>query len=354
VTERAPVVGAEQETRRTRRLVTTVCAERIQALAWLGDDILVGDCVGSLARVSRSGAVAACASALDGTLLTASIAPDGRRVAVAGLAEEPAAIVLLEEPPTVRRLALGLSNLVDHVSFSPDGGLLAIASARRLVVVDERDETVFESDAHPGAIAALSWSPQGRLLGVASRGCVRVWDLEERKSAGTFEHGAPSVSLAWSPRGDVLACGTMTKALWMLRVDLGESVWLPGFQAPPRVLGFSPDGGLLAASGSKDVVLCPLVADYGPEPILLRFHGALVTAVAFAPSGTPRLASAARDGSVAVFAPEDLPRPSSVFQLDEAPTAMAWDSAGRQLAMAAAKSLHRASIGPRQSRARTA
>lgn len=352
--ERGAVTAAEQDTRQTRRLITAVCEERVHALGWSGDDILVGDCVGALARVGRTGHAAACGSALDGTLLAASFASDGRRVAVAGLAEEPVAIVLLEETPTVRRLALGLSNLVDHVSFSPDGGLLAIASARRLVVVDEKDETVFESDAHPGAIAALSWSPQGRLLAVASRGCVQVWDLEERKSAGTFEHGAPSVSLAWSPRGDVLACGTMTKALWMLRVDLGESVWLPGFEAPPRVLSFSPDGGLLAASGSNDVVLCPLVADYGPEPILLRFHASLVTSVVFAPGTTPRLASAARDGTVAVFSPEDLPRPSSVFQLGEAAAAMAWDSTGRQLAMAASKLIHRASLAVRESAPRTA
>ena len=77
---------------------------------------------------------------------------------------------------------------------------------------------------------------------------------------------------------------------------------MSGYQGKPGILAFDRTGTLLATGGSKNVTVWSFDGD-GPEgtrPGMLDLHARPVSTLAFAPKGM-RLASGARDGSVAVW-----------------------------------------------------
>ena len=111
------------------------------------------------------------------------------------------------------------------MAFSPDGRLLATASATRRCgcgTWPPASRTAQPLTGHTGAVTAVAFSPDGTLLATASAdGTVRLWDV-----ATGQPHGAPLTGhtgavygVAFSPDGALLATAGAdgTVRLWDMR-----------------------------------------------------------------------------------------------------------------------------------------
>ena len=168
----------------------------------------------------------------------------------------------------------GHEGSVTAVAFSPEGGLLATADsagvARLWSVAADESQVTLHGQA--GGAAAVAFSPDGSLLATGDYpGTVHLWDVAMVVGAGGAvvesiflpEARGWVFNLAFSPGGQLLAGTTVDEDgewgkayLWdlsavsaetsgqdipVLSLDLGKDIALG--------VAFSPDGGLLAASG---------------------------------------------------------------------------------------------------------
>jgi WD domain, G-beta repeat len=100
------------------------------------------------------------------------------------------------------------------VAFSPDGGLVAVASAGQVTLLDAINGQILRRllrDFGDGDMRALAFSPDGRLVAAATgglEGATHVWDVWSGKAVAKFEgHRGPVNALAFSPDSKVVASG---------------------------------------------------------------------------------------------------------------------------------------------------
>jgi WD40 repeat protein len=189
------------------------------------------------------------------------------------------------------------------VAFSPDGRLLATASADETVRIHgvESHDVIASIEGHAAAVYGVAFSPTGRLLASASRdGTVRLWDTTNWEEQGRLEgHAATVFSVCFSPTGDRILTTSRdgTARLWdaatrreQLAVSHGTSRVFSGT--------FSEDGQRFATAGEDATARIWQAAD-GRELAVLQ-HPLRVNSVAFLTDGD-RLATASGDGLVRVW-----------------------------------------------------
>jgi WD40 repeat protein len=145
------------------------------------------------------------------------------------------------------------------VALSPDGTMLASASAEKIVLWDLKTRRPIGRalPSHGDAVFSLAFSRDGKLLASTSRSDrnLMFWSVETHKLAGaplTVNDGS-AVTMAFSPDGKTFATGGGDKkvVLWDLatRQPIGEP--LSGHASNVVSLAFTPDGKTVA-SGSWD------------------------------------------------------------------------------------------------------
>src|SRR5262249_10061838 len=170
------------------------------------------------------------------------------------------------------RQLLDLSSLFDAqaevaVSFSPDGGRLAIATERRagsestgeLIVCEARTGRLLARHADPSfGFKSVAFSPDGSRLvtGGGARGqpgVVQIWDaralerqLDLRGHTGTVE------SVSFSQDGCRVASGCQEGAVKIWDARPGRHRAELTTTRPIRCLARSPDDGLIAVAGAAD------------------------------------------------------------------------------------------------------
>jgi WD40 repeat protein len=192
------------------------------------------------------------------------------------------AATLAQAPPTARTPAAaaapepdyhsGHSTWVKVAIFSPDGRLLASGDLGGDVFVWETASGKVLRRLHSQmAISDLAFSPDSRLLAIASAKPLVVWDVETGRQVFSLS-GDPGrdpdfSDLAFSPDGKRLAAiahsydpktkqQTLTVVVWEMKSGALTDE-LPALHVPPSgsfsnvPVAFSPDGKLLAA-GSDD------------------------------------------------------------------------------------------------------
>src|SRR5271155_2428500 len=101
--------------------------------------------------------------------------------------------------------AAQLDDYVIDLAWSPDGALLAAASASGpIALCGARDGARrHELPGHEGGTNALAWRPGSAILASGGQdGAVRLWDADAGTQAGSAELGRPWVEhVAWRPAG---------------------------------------------------------------------------------------------------------------------------------------------------------
>ncbi|CAM0142958.1 ribosome assembly [Umbelopsis sp. WA50703] len=115
----------------------------------------------------------------------------------------------------------GHQKLVNHVSFSPDGRLIASASFDNSVKLWDGRTGKFISSlrGHVGPVYQVCWSSDSRMLISSSKDTtLKIWDLKTQKIKLDLPGHLDEVfSVDWSPGGDKVASGGKDKQLKVWR-----------------------------------------------------------------------------------------------------------------------------------------
>jgi TIR domain/WD domain, G-beta repeat len=195
----------------------------------------------------------------------------------------PAVTEVVSDPPLVRSFHLGRE--VTGVAFSPDGRLLATASADQTARIWEaatgQERTRFS---HDEGVAVVAFSPDGRMLATGSFDPnARIWDAASGQVTTRVAHDGMVPGVAFGFGGRLLATASADRTARVWDAASGhEEIWV-GHDAPVGAVAFSPDGRLLATA-SEDRTARVWDAASGQERARIRHHAA-VAAVAFSPDG---------------------------------------------------------------------
>lgn len=192
---------------------------------------------------------------------TTRISPDGRF-----LAWRPGDRVLcvreLASTAPTREFSVPLRNndLITDFCFSPDGGLVAVASLETVRLVSSRSGEVTSVLRRPWlrrwlTVRNLAWSPDGRRVALTSEfGRIDLWDLESDRLRRISAHGG---KVHFSHDGRMLAvCGGYWNSRWIgfWVAKTGEEAGLIDMapvQGPDEV-AFLPDGRLIAYGMNRE------------------------------------------------------------------------------------------------------
>ena len=228
------------------------------------------------------------------------------------------------------------------LDFSPDDSLLAVTLGSE--EADEAISPIFDAidGTQVGTLAGqdlgltnVGFTPDGsRVLTSSVDGTVKIWDSETQELQATFRgHGGPVLDFAISEDGHTVASSGVGVLVWDL-ATLEVKAELFGHSGSVDEIDISPDGRLLLTSSSSDRTtrLWDLTPFWAHELIGLPGPDALPGAVAFSPGGD-QLAASRGSNQVTLWSPLN---GTELQTLDDTGTvsSLAFSAAGDLLASA--------------------
>ena len=201
---------------------------------------------------------------------------------------------------------------IKSVAFSADGKILASTSNDRTIKIwDPKTGDLLRTlNAHTAMVQDLAYSPNGKMLASVGRDAALIlWDLSTGKPTERFESPAPLMAVAFSPDGLKVAATSSgygsEYSVWdietgeLLFSNMGEGVPCQTVGDFSSDLSFSPDGALLLV-GDCQGAISVLSADDGSLLDRLDAHTGAINAIAFGPDGSS-FAGAGSDRRVKVW-----------------------------------------------------
>jgi WD40 repeat protein/energy-coupling factor transporter ATP-binding protein EcfA2 len=193
---------------------------------------------------------------------------------------------------------------VSSVAFSPDGKMMATASADKTVILWDtaRDRIYASLSGHKDRVVSVAFSPDGKTLASASFDkTVKLWKIATLLEPITLSgHTNHVLSVAFSPDGKILVSSDDDGKvkLWDTATHT-EMATLSGHSFSANAVAFSPDGKTLASAGNDNkVILWDIPAH--KEITTLFGHNGPVLSVAFSHDGK-LLASGSFDKTVKLW-----------------------------------------------------
>jgi len=226
-----------------------------------------------------------------------SFSPDGQILASASA---DYTVKLWKRDGTLLNTLTGHRAPVYQVSFSPDGQILASASADYTVKLWKRDGTLLNTlTGHRAPVYRVSFSPDGQILASASADyTVKIWKRDGTLLNTLTGHRAPVYRVSFSPDGQILASASADHTVKIWKRDGTLLNTLTGHSAPVYQVSFSPDGQILASASADHTV--KIWKRDGTLIKTLTGHGDWVWDVMFSRNGQ-MLASASRDHTVKLW-----------------------------------------------------
>ncbi|WNV76977.1 WD40 repeat domain-containing protein [Geodermatophilus sp. DSM 44513] len=308
--------------------------ESVAAAGWSGDGVLaVADLGGQVTLLDgRDGAVLGTGPAHPGGVHTLAWQPRGDVLATGGA---DGRVALRDAGRREHHVDLG--GWVHALRWSPSGDRLAVGAGRDLVLLDPAGGVLARWDGQPSTVTDVVWSRDGSRVGAAAYGGLR-WYAVARPApepVRTLDGGGSLLVARVSPDGRWVASGNQDASVHVWRLWSGEDAEMAGYPEKVDVLAFDRTGRWLANGGTTEVHLWDFsgAGPAGRAPRRLPGHDAQLSALAWQPTGD-LLASAGRDGGLAVWAPATVTRRVPRLDLDAGArvTALAWSPDGARVA----------------------
>ncbi|WP_414583447.1 NACHT and WD repeat domain-containing protein, partial [Scytonema sp. PCC 10023] len=231
-----------------------------------------------------------------------SFSPDGKMLATAS-ADNTVKLWNTATGQEIKTLT-GHTNWVWGVSFSPDGKMLATTSDDNTVKLwnTATGQEIKTLTGHTNWVWGVSFSPDGKMLATASYdNTVKLWNTATGQVIKTLSgHTASVWGVSFSPDGKMLATASYDNTVKLWNTATGQVIkTLSGHKNTVRGVSFSPDGKMLATASNDNTVKLWNTATY-QEIKTLTGHTDSVLGVSFSPDGKI-LATASNDKRVKLW-----------------------------------------------------
>jgi WD40 repeat protein len=183
---------------------------------------------------------------------------------------------------TVARHA-GDSAWTEHLAWSADGKVLAVAAGRAVRFHSPTGDLLGETKDHESTVTAMVWLPGNEQLAAACYGGVSFLRVGSPAAVRQFRWKGSILALAASDNGQWLVSGNQDASVHVWKMKSGEDLQMGGFPTKVRALAFRSDSLKLATAGGQFIVLWDF-AGRGPggrRGTVLEGHAGLVSDLVF-------------------------------------------------------------------------
>ena len=228
-----------------------------------------------------------------------TFSPNGQIIASASADKT---IILWYPDGRIFKSLSGHEDVVNSVNFSPDGSTIASASQDKTVKLwNLKTLQPITLSGHQGGVNSATFSPDGKIIASASSDrTVKLWSRDGKLLKTLLGHEKPVLDVAWSPDGKIIASASADKTirLWNLEGKLIKI--LSGHSDAVKSLAWSPDGKIIASGSLDKDRTIKLWSREGTPLQTLPGHSGGITGINFSHNGK-FIASASSDETIKLW-----------------------------------------------------